>query len=202
MVNAGAGYTVTPKITISGGDGVGAAATCEIVTDYYGLTNVSIANSGFGYSNNPIVTISSPSVGPAITATVKSTLTQTNNIDQILISNAGVGYTVPPSVTINAPPLLSGIGTYQSNEVVIGSISGTKSRVKSWFADTKVLQVGITTGSFVSGELITGQSSSAVYSLKYYDKADYNDKYQQNDEIEIESDLTLDFSEKNPFGNY
>jgi hypothetical protein len=31
---------------------------------------------------------------------------------------------------------------------------------------------------------------------------DLYDKYSQNDEIEGEADLIIDFSESNPFGNY
>jgi hypothetical protein len=36
----------------------------------------------------------------------------------------------------------------------------------------------------------------------YQIKMDLYDKYSQNDEIEAEADLILDFSESNPFGEY
>jgi hypothetical protein len=202
LVNSGAGYTTTPNISIIGGNGVGAAATCEIIKDKYGINSVSIANSGFGYASQPPISFDAPTVSPFITASGKVLINENSNISQILISDAGIGYTVAPAVAISPPPLLSGIGTYVFNEVVTGSISKTTARVKSWYEDTKTLTVGINTGSFVPGELITGGISSAVYSVKYYDRGDFNDKYEQNDEIQASSNLILDFSEKNPFGNY
>jgi len=55
---------------------------------------------------------------------------------------------------------------------------------------------------FYPGEIIIGQKSGAIYSLKYYEGMDLYDKYSENDEIETEADLILDFSESNPFGTY
>jgi hypothetical protein len=52
------------------------------------------------------------------------------------------------------------------------------------------------------GENIVGSASSAVYTLKSYDLDTTSYNYSQNDEIEQEADLIIDFSESNPFGNY
>jgi len=202
ITNAGAGYTTTPTVTITGGNGVGAAATCEIVKDYYGIRSVSIASSGSGYSNPPNITFSSPSVGAAITATGKVIVSSDGHISKVYISDAGIGYTTQPSISVQSPPLITGIGTYSFNEVVIGQTSKTRARVKTWNKDTYILKVGITTGSFIPGEIIVGTASSAIYSLKSSSTSTLIDNYEQNDEFESEAIKIVDFSESNPFGNY
>ena len=202
ITNAGAGYTVTPTITITGGNGVGAAATCEIVKDYYGIRSVSIASSGSGYSTPPLITFSSPLVGAAITAIGKVVVSPDGNISKVYISDAGIGYTGQPSISVQNPPLITGIGTYTFNEIVIGQTSKTRARVKTWNKDTYILKVGITTGSFIPGEIIVGTASSAIYSLKSSSTGTLIDNYEQNDEFESEASKVVDFSESNPFGNY
>ena len=80
-----------------------------------------------------------------------------------------------------------------------GSISGTTARVRSWNATTNELEISIANGSFVEGEVVVGSASSAKYQVLSYD--DFNDNgFADNDQIEEEADLILDFSESNPFG--
>ena len=201
LTNAGAGYTTTPSIAISGGGGSGAAATCGIQTTYNGIRIIQIQNSGTGYSVPPTISISAPTTGPGIAASAFATL-QGTNISQIYISNAGVGFTMAPTITIGAPPISSGIGTFRFNEEVVGSTSGTVARVKSWDKDTNILEISINNGQFYPGELIVGSASSARYSIKEHNMTSLHDKYEENDEIETEADLIIDFSESNPFGNY
>jgi hypothetical protein len=124
------------------------------------------------------------------------------NISKVYISDAGIGYTSQPTIAVQNPPLITGIGTYTFNEIVIGQTSKTKARVKTWNKDNYILKVGITTGSFVPGEVIVGTSSSAIYSLKASSTGVLIDNYEQNDEFESEAIKIVDFSESNPFGNY
>ena len=49
LTNAGAGYTVAPTITISGGGGTGAAATCSVGVGVTGVVNFSMTAYGSGY---------------------------------------------------------------------------------------------------------------------------------------------------------
>lgn len=202
ITNAGAGYTVAPTITITGGNGIGAAATCEIVKDYYGVQRVSIASSGFGYSNPPSISFSSPTVGGGITATGKVIVSANGNVSNVYISDSGFGYINPPTITVENPPLTVGVGTYTFNEIVVGQTSKTKARVKTWNKNTYILKVGITTGSFIPGEIVVGTASSAIYSLKSLSTSTLMDNYEQNDEFESEALKIVDFSESNPFGNY
>jgi hypothetical protein len=201
LTNAGAGYSITPSIIISGGGGSGAAATCGIQTTYNGIRIIGIGNSGTGYAVSPTVSISSPTTGPGIAASAFATL-QGTNISKIYISNAGVGFTVSPTITIGGPPISSGTGNFIFNEEVVGSTSGTVARVKSWDKDTNILEISINSGNFYPGELIVGSASSARYSVKNHNMTTLYDKYEENDEIESEADLIIDFSESNPFGNY
>jgi len=202
LTNAGAGYTVTPTITITGGGGVGAAATCEIITDKNGVISVQITDGGVGYSTVPNVSVSLPSLSPQIPASLKAVVSAAGTISAIRIEDAGAGFSTTPTITIGAASTV-GVGTFWLNEIITGSRSGSQARVKSWDKDTNVLRIGITTGSFYPGELIVGSKSNAVYSLKGSGiTTSFKDKYEQNDEIEEEADMIIDFTESNPFGNY
>ena len=209
LTNAGLGYTTIPLIQISGGgDGAaGAAATCSIDTSANkGVVTISVDGGGLGYSKVPSVTIDpAGAVGLAstVTATARAFITDlSNKVSAIRIINPGVGYTVTPNITIENPPLIAGIGTFQSNEVVTGSTTGSTARVKTWDQVNKVLKVTTISGSFGYGETIVGAASSATYAIDTFDKGDITDKYDTGTEIEAEADLILDFTQSNPFGTY
>ena len=94
---------------------------------------------------------------------------------------------------------------YFFNEIVVGSISSTTARVKSWDIDTKILKVSNVSGGtqgqgFYPGEIIIGTASSASYALSISSEWDLYDKYGENLIIENEADQIIDFSESNPFG--
>lgn len=217
LTNAGAGYVTPPIITISGGGGVGAAATCSIETTYKGVVRFTISGTGgVGYGTAPIVTVSAPgeliisgvgqtAVGIASIGYVGSNVSP--SVKSIYVSNPGFGYTTTPTVTIASPETITGFGTYLFNEIVIGSRSKTRARVKNWDKDGNILKIsnvgiGVTQLGFFPGETITGTESGALYTVETFDKNDTYNKYNQNDEIEEEADIILDFSESNPFGNY
>ena len=60
---------MAPTITISGGGGSGAAATCSINTASNGVVRFSITEAGVGFGTAPIVTIPSPAGAQADRAT-------------------------------------------------------------------------------------------------------------------------------------
>ena len=82
-----------------------------------------------------------------------------------------------------------------------GSISSTTALVKSWDSSTNVLGVSNISGTFVKGDVLVGSKSGASYKVRIITTDDINDTYAQNDEIELEADSIIDFSESNPFGN-
>ena len=214
ITNAGAGYTVPPTISIYGGGGTGAAATCSIETTYTGVIRFIVSDGGVGYTTAPTVTVSAPGelqisgVGQTTVGIASVGKSGSDDIvKSIYVANPGFGYTQSATVTISDPPLLTGIGTYLFNEIVIGSRSKTEARVKEWDKDTKILKIsnvsiGSTQLGFFPGEVVTGKDSGAQYSIQTFDQMDTYDKYTQNDEIETEADLILDFTESNPFGSY
>lgn len=214
LTNAGAGYSVAPTISFIGGGGSGAAATCSIEKVYNGVIRLILNDGGVGYGTAPKVTISSPGElsisGVGRTAVGISSIGIVGGqsvVTNLLISNAGFGYTGVPSVTIADPEIITVTDDYYFNEIVRGSRSEIRARVKSWDRDTNILKVanlgiGATQPLFLAGEKIIGTESGAIYAVQEFDQMDIYDKYSQNDEIEVEADLILDFTESNPFGVY
>ena len=212
VTNSGFGYTEAPTITISGGGGTGAAATCSINTVSNSIVRFTITQNGVGYGTAPTVTIGVPLGATAadratgIASIGVDPSSGFNRVNSIFVTNAGAGYTGAETVTISDPETISGIGTYFFNEVVQGMRSGTQARVKSWDADTGILQVGnvgigTTTTSFFAGEDIKGLTSGALFSVSTFDD-DTTDKYNEGDIFESEADLLIDFTESNPFGSF
>ena len=68
VTNVGSGYTSAPAITISGGGGTGAAATCTINAAGQ-IDSYTITDNGYNYTSNPTITIAAPSSGTTATAT-------------------------------------------------------------------------------------------------------------------------------------
>ena len=210
LTNAGIGYTVPPTITITGGGGSGAAATCSIETSLSGVVRFTISDGGVGYGTAPTVVLTGGISGVGTTAVGISSIGFIGSdigVRAIYVSDPGSGYVGIPTVTISNPEILTGIGTYLFNEIIRGSRSQTRARVKSWDKDTNILKIsnvglGATQIAFLPGETIIGTESGALYTVKGYEQMDTYDKYSQNDEIEEEADLIIDFSESNPFGNY
>ena len=203
LTNSGAGYTVAPSIIISGGGGSGATASCGIETSTNGVIKFTITDGGAGYTNIPNVTI----IGDGNGVNAVASLGNNKNVESIKILSSGQEFTSIPSVIIDNPSVMTGIGTYLFNEIVYGSISRTEARVKNWDNDAKVLKVSFIGQSdvakgFYPGETIIGLQSLCNYTVANYESMDLYDKYSQNNEIEQEADLIIDFSQSNPFGTY
>ena len=200
IINAGFGYTVAPGVRFIGGGGSGASATATIGSGIIGTVN--IISSGSGYANSPLVTFTNEifqtgvsTVSAAATAVVSAAGT----ITAIRITNAGLGYSTAPTLVIS-PPYTSGVGSFIFNEVVTGSTSTTTARVRKWNAITNELEVSNVNGFFIAGETVVGSGSSASYQIRNIDVNINNDGYADNEEIQIEADDIIDFSEINPFG--
>ncbi len=203
ITNPGSGYgTTIPSVTITGGGGVGAAATVAVMpAGAKGIKSITMTNYGVGYSTAPNVSVSLPSLTPQLPASLEAYVGTGNTIGGLRILDTGAGFFSPPVITVGTGST-TGIGTFWFNELVSGSRSNASARVKRWDYDTKVLQVGIQTGSFYPGETITGAKSGAVYNIKVSAANTTTDKYQSNDIFESEADLILDFTQSNPFGTY
>ena len=211
IINAGAGYTVNPIITIndSSGYGSGAAATVGIATTG-AVGTLTLTEAGAGYVSAPTLTFGEPSAGTAHTVAVGvATISNAGIVTAIYITNSGLGYTEAPDITFSSPPS-DGSGSYNYNEIVTGATSGTTARVKSWNAQTYKLEVGIISGGFSPGENIVGQESGATYAIRVQDKYETSRSdasgeftttpFADNKNIESDADDIINFTESNPFG--
>ena len=162
LTNAGAGYITPPTVTISGGGGVGAAATAALESTNFGIIDFTITNNGIGYGATPTVTVTGNNTSPA---TAEVIMLADNTISDIRSRNAGIGYTQQPTVTIANPSLISGVGNFARGEVVKGVSSGVEARVKEWDTDTRILKIsnvgiGTTQRAFIPGETIQATEST------------------------------------------
>ena len=162
LTNAGAGYTSPPLITITGGGGVGAAATAAIEQSNFGIVDFVITNNGVGYAATPTVSIVGTSTSPAV---AEINLLANNTVSDIFIKNAGIGYTVAPTVVISNPSINTGVGNFVRGELVQGMSSGIRATVKEWDTDTKILKVsnvgiGTTSAAFIPGEKLQALEST------------------------------------------
>jgi len=168
LTHAGIGYTQAPLVEIVGGGGVGAAATAAVEQTNFGIVDFTVSNNGVGYAATPTVTIVGLNTVPAV---AEANLLADGTISDIRLRNAGIGYTQQPTVTISMPsvvptanPELSGVGNFDLGEEIFGKTSGVRARVKSWDADTKILNIsnvgiGTTQGAFIPGEVIEATES-------------------------------------------
>ena len=91
-----------------------------------------------------------------------------------------------------------GEAIYQGDNLASATAEGI---VVSWNATTRTLRANDTSGIFVAGQSITGNTDGAVWTLTSYDdQALPTTPFADNLEFETEADSILDFSESNPFG--
>jgi len=203
VINPGIGYTIAPTVSIISSSGSGGIATAIISSGSLGPIN--LIDGGVGYSTAPIVAISTAPVG-GTNATAQAFINSSGIVTSIRYTNAGAGYTQPPVVTISSPVGVS-TGNYIFNEIVRGVSTGTTAYVNDWDYDTRILQVKTLNGSFIRGESVVGMGttsggSNANYKILSINTQDEYDDYADNIPIENEADEILDFSERNPFGDY
>lgn len=204
ITNPGYGYTEPPSVIISGGGGNGGIATAIINTGVLGI--IGISSGGVGYTTTPQVTIDRIFIPTSIgissnikNAQAEAVINSNGEVVSVLYSNAGAGYTFVPTVTFTDPTATT-FGDYDYNEIVTGTKTGTTGYVRSWDSLNRVLKLAIVDGTFARGESIVGVAAS--YKVSTVQTNEFLDAYAENIEIELEADQIIDFSQKNPFGEY
>jgi hypothetical protein len=179
----GGGYGVSLKV------GIASTGSIGIVT---------ISSPGSGYVSPPTVTFSSP-VSGGTTATGEAVLNNLGRVEKIRITNAGFGYTMAPTISISGGSIVSS-GNFIFGEYINSSIRNIKGVVQNWNPEQKILKVSGIGTDFIVGETITGETSNAAYIIKEYTTPTSSTTYDDNEVIEDEGDVIIDFSELNPFG--
>jgi hypothetical protein len=195
ITNPGAGYTTAPSIDIVSSSGSGFIGTSIISNGVLGP--IQITNGGSGYPIPPNISISTSPTGQ--NAQAIAVLNTLGIVTSIRFINAGSGYTGSPSIQIDSPVGIS-TGNYFYNEIVRGVSTGTSAYVKDWDYDTRILKLSPINGNYTLGELVVGAEAS--YRIFSMNNDDLNNPYADNDTIEDEADMILDFDEKNPFGDF
>ena len=206
IVNPGFGYTLPPTITIRSQNqfGTGAAATAIMNEGSLGLVNVT--DVGVGYASTPTVAISTAPSG-GINATAVAIIDANNTLSAVRYTNAGAGYTLAPNVTIEVPSTGINTDNYLPGELVRGVSTGTTAYVHNWDSDTNILQITNASSNFAIGEIVVGIGTTQLGSdtarkILEISNQDEFDEFADNIEMETEADAILDFTEKNPFGEF
>ena len=107
------------------------------------------------------------------------------------------------SSAIGITMAVGGTTDFTVGETVTGSVSNETGEVKSWDSVNRILQIINRTGTFATGENITGDDSGAVWTVATYSTIENtNSEYDQNAYIEQEADELIDWGERNPFGEF
>ena len=118
--------------------------------------------------------------------------------------------------TVNSPttPYVYGDITYDSlgniqsvagwapTIVIDESPANVVGKVAEWDEDTRTLSVAYANGTFDVNEELVGADSNARWSVSSFDTLDMTDSFSENRQLEDEADDILDFTEKNPFGEF
>ena len=99
------------------------------------------------------------------------------------------------------------VGEPVIGEVVTGNESGATAIINAWdpadkFIELRAFGIGSNSGEFKVGETISGTESVFTINISSFDELDMKDAYADNIEFERLGDQILDFSERNPFGEY
>jgi hypothetical protein len=150
------------------------------------ISNTTISDGGAFYNPAipPLITFSAPPTG-GTQATGTAVVSANGIVTGINLTNPGAGYTSAPTLTIDYSP------------------KDNRAEVKSWNPATRTLEVINRTGTFTTAETITGATSGAKWSPFTFDTLNNtNSAYDQNREIENTADDIVDWTERNPFGEF
>ena len=206
LTNPGTGYTTPPLVVFSGGSPISGAAATAIVSDAV-LGPIGITTGGKGYTFTPTVGITSVYIQQSnetepllMNAQAEAVVSTAGTVKEIRYSNAGAGYTNTTAYVSISSVTSNFFGEFEIDEIVTQVSSGTSAYVANWDTANNILKVVAASGDFIVGQTIVGAAAS--YRILSTDE-EFNDvPFAANDEIETEADQILDFTERNPFGEF
>jgi len=139
------------------------------------VTDIRIIDAGSNYQSLPIVTVDDTN---GSNASVFAYGTEIGRIQGLKIVESGAEYQQspsPPTLTVRSKILvLNKSGNFQTTETVTGTgldSSSITATVVSFDNDRNILTLSDSTGTFLSGSTITGDTSGAIATIKITDPA-------------------------------
>jgi len=207
ITNPGAGYTEPPQVTFTGGNPISVAIATAVISEAV-LGPIGITTGGRGYTFTPTVGITSVYIQqsnetiPLLqNAQAEAVVSTAGTVKEIRYSNAGAGYTNTTAYVGIESVTSSFFGEFEVDELVTQVSTGTSAYVSSWDTANNILKVIAASGDFTVGETIVGAAASyRILSTGNDLSADI--PFAQNETFETEADEVVDFSERNPFGEF
>ena len=181
----GTRYTATATGTTTGTQGV--------------LGVITITNAGERYTTPPISYFYAPDgqlIGQGSTTLVDG------KVDSVIPPSTPYIYA---DVTYDQIGQVDTITPWPANYPVVkieSSPGNVVAKVAEWDEDTRTLSVAYANGTFDINELICGYDSGAKWNVGSFDTLDMTDSFSENRQLEDEADDILDFTERNPFGEF
>ena len=133
-------------------------------------------------------------------AQAEAIISTAGTVTEIRYSNAGAGYTNTTAYVGIQSVTSDFFGEFEIDEIVTQVSSGTSAYVANWDTANNILKVVAASGDFVVGQTIVGAAAS--YRILSTDEEFDEVPFASNDEIEAEANQILDFTERNPFGEF
>ena len=134
-------------------------------------------------------------------AQAEAVVSTAGTVKEIRYSNAGAGYTNTTAYVGIESVTSSFFGEFEVDEIVTQVSTGTSAYVANWDTANNILKVVGASGDFTVGETIVGAAASyRILSTGNDLSADI--PFASNEVLETEADKILDFTERNPFGEF
>ena len=207
ITNPGFGYTEPPIVTFTGGNPISVAIATAVISEAV-LGPIGITTGGRGYTFTPTVGITSvytqqsnETIPLLQNAQAEAVVSTAGTVKEIRYSNAGAGYTNTTAYVGIQSVTTDFFGEFEIDELVTQVSTGTSAYVSSWNTADNILKVVASSGDFTVGETIVGAGASYRI-LAVGDDLTTAIPFAQNEVLETEADEILDFTERNPFGEF
>ena len=176
ITNAGKLYdsSTPPTITISAFDSIGGSTATAIATVVNNrLSSILITDSGSGYTSEPTVSISTPTLSLSNFIATATVGTENNRLNSLSILDSGDFYITAPQVTVSAPTLSLSDFTATASSIIVNNKLNSVSILDSGdfyitapqvtvSAPTKSANDFIATGSVVMNQPDNGNSLLSI----------------------------------------
>ena len=189
----GSGYWIQDeKVT---GTRFNAAATTPVAVNGV-LGPITITNAGGRYETAPIARWFTPT-----NALIGTSTTEITNGVVSAVNSPTTPY-VYGDITYDDLGEIESVAGWAPTIVIDESPANVVGKVAEWNEDTRTLSVAYANGTFDINEELVGADSNARWSVSSFDTLDMTDSFSENRQLEDEADDILDFTEKNPFGEF